>query len=190
MADFKIAYAETMRIEGGYANDPKDTGGETWKGVSRKNWPKWAGWALIDKAKTQTGFPASLRSNPALEVLVMQFYQAQFWDKNKLGNLVDQSIATEMFDTGVNMGVSQAAVFLQRSLNVLNKNATVYPDIAVDGIIGSATVALANKFKSPQMLYNALNTLQGARYFAICEANKSQERFFYGWATRVYGSVG
>jgi lysozyme family protein len=190
MADFKIAYAETMRIEGGYANDPQDTGGETWKGVSRKNWPKWAGWALVDKAKKQPGFPTTLKTNSALQVLVMQFYKDNFWNVNRLSEFTDQSIAIEMFDTGVNMHPKQAALFLQRSLNVLNKNQALYPDIAADGVIGSKTILLTNKFNDPELLYNALNTLQGNRYFSICEANKSQERFFYGWATRVYGSVG
>jgi hypothetical protein len=44
-------------------------------------------------------------------------------------------------------------------------------------VIGSATIALTNKFKDAELLYNALNTLQGARYLAIYEANKSQEDF-------------
>ena len=29
MADFDIAFAEVIGLEGGYVNDPKDAGGET-----------------------------------------------------------------------------------------------------------------------------------------------------------------
>ena len=43
MANFDEAFALTMKSEGGYANNPNDTGGETYKGVSRKNHPKWNG---------------------------------------------------------------------------------------------------------------------------------------------------
>jgi len=190
MADFKIAYAETMRIEGGYANDPKDNGGETWKGISRKNWPKWAGWELVDRAKKSPGFPLSLQYLPSLQVLVLNFYQVNYWDRNRLSEIKDQSIATELFDTAVNMSSSVAVTFLQRVLNVLNRNATSYADIKPDGSMGRTTLMTANNFPDQELLYNWLNTLQGSRYFSIAEANPTQERFMYGWSTRVYGSVG
>ena len=35
MANFDIAYRRTSRFEGGYVNDPKDAGGETYNGISR-----------------------------------------------------------------------------------------------------------------------------------------------------------
>ena len=33
------AFKEVAAIEGGYVNDPQDTGGETYKGISRVNHP-------------------------------------------------------------------------------------------------------------------------------------------------------
>ncbi|RYD50653.1 MAG: hypothetical protein EOP52_13405, partial [Sphingobacteriales bacterium] len=35
MADFLTAYKRTAVAEGGYANDPDDLGGETYKGIAR-----------------------------------------------------------------------------------------------------------------------------------------------------------
>ena len=49
MADFNQAFDITMGHEGGYANNKLDTGGETYRGVSRNNWPDWEGWRLIDR---------------------------------------------------------------------------------------------------------------------------------------------
>ena len=45
MADFKVAFAKTIRFEGGYVNHKADKGGETYKGIARNFWPKWKGWA-------------------------------------------------------------------------------------------------------------------------------------------------
>ena len=62
MADFKKALTETLRHEGGYVNDPKDPGGETYKGISRKNHPDWEGWNIIDEKKILSSFPINLDS--------------------------------------------------------------------------------------------------------------------------------
>ena len=66
----------------------------------------------------------------------------------KLGELSFQAIVDlvgdklrELFDTGVNMGPNVASAFLQRALNALNRGARDYPDLAVDGRIGAATLA-------------------------------------------------
>jgi lysozyme family protein len=42
------------------------------------------------------------------------------------------------------MGVGTASIFLQRSLNVLNRQARDYADIKVDGWIGTKTIAALN----------------------------------------------
>lgn len=47
MADFKIAFDITNKTEAGYANNPDDSGGETYAGISRNNWPYWEGWKNV-----------------------------------------------------------------------------------------------------------------------------------------------
>ena len=39
MADFQPALQTTLRFEGGYTNINADAGGETYCGISRRNWP-------------------------------------------------------------------------------------------------------------------------------------------------------
>lgn len=184
MAEFKTAYKITMAHEGGYANNPLDSGGETWKGIARKKHPDWPGWQLIDKAK-QGDFPANLNSVPNLQNLVEMFYKVKFWDYLKLDQVNNQKIANELFDTAVNMGQGIAALFLQRSLNVSNRNGKDYPDLQIDGNVGPVTINAINNHPRQEQVLKLLNTLQGARYISICEANPTQEIFLNSWLSRV-----
>ena len=189
MADFKRAYDLTTRIEGGYVNDPDDTGGETYKGISRKNFPGWQGWEVIDEAKRSKLSVAllndHLNDNPGLQSFVESFYKKEFWDVLNLDNFVNQYIAGEMFDTAVNMGVSTAATFLQKALNVLNRNQLLYGDIPITGKVGPLTLEAVNKQRDFKDLLKVMNCLQGSRYVEICLANPKQEKFIRGWLDRV-----
>jgi lysozyme family protein len=184
MADFKTAYKITMAHEGGWSNHVNDTGGETWKGIARKKHPDWPGWQLVDRAKTGN-FPANLASYPNLQTLVEMFYKVKFWDYLKLDLVNNQKIANELFDTAVNMGQGVAALFLQRSLNVSNRNGKDYAELQVDGNIGPVTISTLNNHPRQEQVLKLLNTLQGAKYIGICEANPSQEIFLNSWLSRV-----
>jgi lysozyme family protein len=45
----------TKMFEGGYADDPADSGGETIFGVSRANFPNWPQWPRVDEFKKGLG---------------------------------------------------------------------------------------------------------------------------------------
>lgn len=186
MADFKTAYQLTRDAEGGYSNNSADRGKETYKGISRKNFPLWPGWNTIDSYQSSNIFLLNqqLNADTNLQKAVQDFYKKEFWDALKLDQVNNEKIAQELFDTGVNMGIGTAGLFLQRALNVTNKNATLYPDLKLDGQIGAKTIATLNSHPKPDDLFKVLNTLQGAKYIAICEANPSQEVFLYGWLKR------
>lgn len=57
MADFNKAHLEVMGNEGGYANNPADSGGETYKGIARKFHPAWPGWKMVDDLKRSLPVP-------------------------------------------------------------------------------------------------------------------------------------
>lgn len=181
MATFTEAYSRTAQNEGGYVNDTRDRGGETYMGISRKNFPNWNGWTMIDMMKLSIDFPKSLDKIQSLKIRVMEFYKSQFWDALKLDQVKSQKVANELYDTAVNMGVSTATKFLQRALNVSNINGKYYPDLTVDGIIGTKTISALNAHPNQEVIYKILNCLQGARYIEIAEKNKSQEAFINGW---------
>jgi lysozyme family protein len=108
MADFNKAIKPVLQYEGGYVNDPDDNGGETYKGISRKFWPRWTGWAFIDAAKTQSGFPTTLSKVSGLQDSVLAFYRDNFW-KPIGGDAVEHGeIAGLILDSAVNEGVITA----------------------------------------------------------------------------------
>lgn len=106
MADFKKAIEKISLSEGGYANDLNDSGGETYKGVSRKNWPNWIGWNLIDASVYKTN--AALNAIAGLQDLVVSFYKVNFWDKIGGDLIVSQPIANLLMDSAVNEGITPA----------------------------------------------------------------------------------
>lgn len=189
---FLIAYRKTAIIEGGYANDPQDNGGETYAGLTRKNEPNWKGWAIIDSIKKRVGTKAEnidreASKSPELATLVLEAYKLLYWDSLSLDILKNQEIKNELYDTGVNMGIGTAGRFFQRVLNALNKNQLLFPDLEVDGKIGPRTIAACNAMtdSDQKLVYKFLNHLQGARYIEITENNHTQEKFIRSWGSRT-----
>ncbi len=189
MADFKTAYSKTMGHEGGYVHDPDDAGGETYKGIARKYNGDWSGWVIIDDCKKMIScddFPACLDDKDELQDSVHGFYKERYWDVNKLDSVSSQAIAEEMFDTGVNMGTGRAAKFLQKSLNYLNRNGSLYSDLTVDGAIGPASLgALAKVASDEKVLLTMLNVLQGQHYMNYMDKDPVQKKYARGWFKRV-----
>ena len=103
MSDFKKAIAPVLAYEGGYVNDPDDNGGETYKGISRKFWPRWTGWAFIDNAKKQEGFPGSLNKISGLNDSVLAFYRENFWKPIGGDNIEHSEVAGLILDSAVNL---------------------------------------------------------------------------------------
>jgi lysozyme family protein len=106
MADFLIAHKRTGRYEGGYANDPQDRGGETYKGIARIMHSKWPGWNIIDEYKRTFGplKRGQTIPDPRLTELELQFYRTEFWNKIRGDEIFDQDIANMIYDDAVNAG--------------------------------------------------------------------------------------
>ena len=192
MSDFNTAFKKTMGHEGGYASDPDDLGGETYKGISRRFHPSWEGWDTIDNhqntVRDMSSFDAALKSDNALQIMVGHFYQDHYWDRFQGNQIPDQDIANELFDTGVNMGIDRAVEFLQDALNLFNKQETLYLDIAVDGKLGPGTMAALDSAIRRGRKFHVLkdmNVQQGQHYRTRMKQNPTQEKFGLGWYNRV-----
>lgn len=160
----------TIKAEGGYVNDPADSGGATKYGITER----------VARANGYTGLMRDLPLQTARDI-----YRNEY--AIKPGFMVFPSeVAAELFDTGVNMGTSTATKFLQRAVNALAGSG-----IAVDGKMGPATRNAVNTYLSSRnnassILVKALNGLQCVRYIEIVEGNATQRRFINGWiANRV-----
>ena len=192
MADFDIAYGETELREGGYVNDPVDSGGETHRGVSRRFHPQWPGWKMIDQYKVQFpgDFKDRINADPKLAELAKTLFRKKYWQPIQGDKLPNQHIANKVFDTGVNQGVATSVRYLQEGLNLLNRNQKNYVDIDVDGKLGDATMNALTAFlkleqDQPDYLLKILNVMQAAFYLDIMRRKPTQERFCRGWLNRV-----
>lgn len=95
---FDQAFDRLIGHEGGYVNDPRDPGGETKFGISKR-------------AYRDVNI-ATLTIDDARRI-----YQRDYWDKARCSDLPPQ-VAFQVFDTAVNSGIGQATRFLQRAVGV------------------------------------------------------------------------
>jgi lysozyme family protein len=84
--------------EGGYVNDPRDPGGETQWGISKRTYP-------TVNIKTLTRDQA------------IALYKRDFWDASKASSL-PPSVGFQLLDAAVNSGIGQATRWLQRAARV------------------------------------------------------------------------
>lgn len=98
MNAFERAFERTIGHEGGYSIDPRDPGGETKFGISRRSYPREnISEMTIERARV--------------------IYERDFWVAAHCNELPDR-LAIEVFDASVNSGIAQASRWLQRSLGV------------------------------------------------------------------------
>lgn len=103
---FEAALTFTLKAEGGYSNDPRDSGGSTYHGITQQSLNSWLHSHVM----------------PAMDVRdltdeqVHDFYQERFWNDPKLDMLADifPKIAIAVFDFSVNIYYVRAIATLQR----------------------------------------------------------------------------
>ena len=122
MNNFDKCFNKLIDVEGGYANDPHDAGGETYLGISRKNNPDWVGWITIDNLKKQypsksiKGIIKYLKNDDIskLKDQAKLLYKTKYWDVMSLDDIKNITICNHLFDTAVNMGVKTAINLAQQ----------------------------------------------------------------------------
>ena len=162
MSDYKQALKHVLSKEGGYVNDPDDSGGETYKGVARKMWPKWDGWAGVDSKDWD-------RADSCIE----SFYKNNFWNPCKLDLIENNEVATSIFDFAVNAGVVTSILMAQKASGCTS-----------DGIIGGGTVNAINGMDSDEFMAS-FALVKIARYIAICKKKPVNKKYFFGWVCRA-----
>lgn len=119
-ADFGVASEISLEHEGGYVNDPRDPGGETKYGISKRAYPH------EDIANLTIERATSL-------------YRRDYWFPLRLDSIISQGFANNVFDFGIHHGVRGTAkkwqLVLARHFGFKGK---------IDGLIGGATIAFTN----------------------------------------------
>lgn len=157
------AIADLIVREGGYVDNPLDSGGPTRYGITRATLAVWKGRDVsIDEVK-------NLSVTEATEI-----YRMKYVVEPGFGAIKDGDLRALMVDAAANHGPANATRLVQRALGGLE----------VDGVFGPRTLAAVNA-ASPGKLWLALLAQRIRLYGRIVTNTPSQARFAAGWANRV-----
>lgn len=154
---FDACLAETLRHEGGWADDPDDPGGATMKGVTIGTFAQYKG-RKVTKAELRAISDSDLRT----------IYRRNYWDKVR-GDDLPPGLDLVAFDAAVNSGPARGARWLQQALGV-----------TADGKIGPVTLDAAQKADAGFIIERALNNRM-----AFLRGLKTWWKFGKGWTARV-----
>lgn len=166
-----------LENEGGYANVTGDTGGETYRGISRNNFPNWSGWVIVDACKPLK--TNQIIVNDELEDNIREFYYENFYTPMKVDKVDSLLISGHLLCHGVNAGTKRSVKLLQKAINT-----TYSVSISVDGVIGSITLSYANGDKQDELAENFIEE-RNNYYKSLVASNSSQQKFLNGWLNRV-----
>lgn len=169
-ATLALALPYVLVNEGGYTDDPNDSGGPTNFGITQADLSKYLGTpATADQIKAMT------------QDLAAQIYSKYYWTPLNLDQVMDQNIATCIFDTGVVRGISVGAKYAQVACNEVLK---LTSPLVVDGEIGIASIYAINK--APRATFiQAYYAQVKIGYDTIVANNPSQQVFYNGWMNRA-----
>lgn len=152
MSSFDLAIDTVLLNEGGYVDDPNDKGGATNFGLSQRTYPN------LDIK--------NLTKEQAIGI-----YKKDFW---KYDGVLDQLVATKIFDASVNLG-HVAIVLLQK---------IVLKATPPDGIFGEVTEDAVNRAEAGALLTQYRLAL-AQHYQSIVTRNPQDAKFLTGWLRRA-----
>ena len=146
-----------LHHEGGYVNHPKDPGGETNLGVTKRVYQEHGGTKDMKDLLVEDVAP---------------IYKKGYWDKMK-GDDLPSGLDLCVFDFGVNAGPGRAAKFLQQMIGT-----------TVDGGIGPNTLAKVEEYVRENGEHEAVKKYQEMRQ-KYYEQLSTFATFGKGWTRRV-----
>lgn len=173
-----LIIAAVLNVEGGYVNDPKDPGGETNHGITK----------AVARDHGYTGDMKALTKSMAEDI-----YYQDYIVKPGFTKMVEiqPAVAHKLVDAGVNTGTVRPSRWFQQSLNDLSRNGVDYPQISVDGKVGSATISAyqsleqrRGKIKACELTIKMLDGYQSTYYTSL-----NMPTFTVGWIDNRIGNV-
>jgi lysozyme family protein len=159
MAKFEPAVEIVLEHEGGYVNDPRDAGGETKYGITKRYYP-------------------SLDIKNLTKAKAKEIYKRDYWDANRLGEINSQRIANFALDTVVQHGYGPK--LLQQIVNALRAQ-----KILVDGKIGTETLKAINGLPSEGLFILKGLELRKAYIEKVIKNEPQLEAFRAGFMKRL-----
>ena len=156
-ANYDKCLETILHHEGGYVNHPKDPGGETNLGVTKRVYEEWGGTKDMKDLLVEDVAP---------------IYRKNYWDKLK-GDDLPSGLDLCVFDFGVNAGPGRAAKYLQTMIGTV-----------ADGGIGPNTLKKVNEYVEKHGLEVTIRDYQNRRQ-GYYESLSTFETFGRGWTRRV-----
>ena len=170
--NFDTCFELLLMHEGGFVNHPKDPGGMTNLGVTRRALEKWLG-SSVSEEKMRGLTPE----------LVKPFYRSEYWNKIK-GDDLPLGVDWSVFDWAVNSGNSRPVKALQHIIGATE-----------DGILGSRTLKQLNKFDPSDVIVRMYsvrkqfyNNLAGFQTFGRGWARRNEETMHQALEMIIDGS--
>jgi lysozyme family protein len=162
---FEIAAERTYLNEGGYVNDPDDSGGETNGGISKRTYP-------------------NLDIKNLTKEKIFEIYKKDYWDKYGLDNLQDQLLANQLFDMFINMNPHEVALRFQTAICLCGGD---FPLSAsdIDKVLGSKTFKAANGCYAPYLLCR-LRLQRIQFYVGVIAQYPNKIKYLHGWIVRSF----
>ena len=160
MSNFNNCLNLVLHHEGGYVNHPKDPGGMTNMGVTKRVYEEWVGHTVSEHTMQ------NLKESD-----VAPIYKKNYWDRLKCDQL-PEGLDLCVFDFGVNAGTGRAAKYLQMLIGATK-----------DGAIGPKTLALVDEYVSRRGVPESIDDYQDNRQ-QYYEKLKTFETFGRGWTRR------
>lgn len=162
MADYRVLVPKIKSWEGGYVNDPDDSGGTTNKGVTLATFCTWYG-----KDKTAADL-AHITDEQWLYIFLNGF-----WNKMRGDSIKSQSIANIIVDWGWASGPATAAKEIQKIVGT-----------DVDGIIGPKTLTAINTAKQ-KTLFEKIKTARLEFVDNLVKKRPKDKKYIKGWKARI-----
>tara|TARA_B100000965_G_C19396011_1_gene671195 strand:+ start:271 stop:783 length:513 start_codon:yes stop_codon:yes gene_type:complete len=154
--NFEDCLNTILHHEGGYVNHPRDPGGETNLGVTKRVYEEWGG---------------SKDMKDLTEEDVAPIYKKNYWDRVK-GDHLPSGLDLAVFDWAVNSGTGRAAKKLQSMIGTV-----------ADGGIGPNTLKTLDEYIEVQGMEKVIEEYRDIRQ-DFYESLKTFDTFGKGWTRR------
>ena len=158
---FEECLKRILKHEGGFVNDPLDSGGMTNLGVTKRVWEEFVGHPVSE---------ADMRALTPEKV--GKLYKQKYWN-SAYCEVLPKGLDYVVFDFAVNAGTGRSVKTLQQVIGVL-----------ADGIIGPRTMAAINASNAKDLI-TKFSDARADFYQGIVARKPDQVRFIKGWLNRV-----
>ena len=158
---FEECLKRILKHEGGFVNDPLDSGGMTNLGVTKRVWEEFVGHPVSE---------ADMRA--LIPEKVAPMYKIKYWNPSYCA-VLPKGLDYVVFDHAVLSGTGRSVKTLQSCLGLV-----------ADGVIGPKTMAAINASNAKDLI-TKFSDARADFYQGIVARKPDQARFIKGWLNRV-----